>query len=183
MLSSFYKRIRHSYNNFKFIYKQKHTKNNTGYEKIVLNGVQYMDIGQNCRIGRMSKLDCIGWYADQWLSPKLTIGDNVYIGDFAAILCADSISIGDNTLIADNLLITDENHGTENNGVPYHAQPLHTKPVSIGKNVWIGANVVVLPGITVGDNAIIGAGAIVTRDIPPNAIAVGNPAKIVKYVD
>lgn len=57
------------------------------------------------------------------------------------------------------------------------------KPVHIKRNVWIGVNVTILPGVTIGENAIIGACAVVTKDVPDNAVAVGNPARVIKYLD
>ena len=65
---------------------------------------------------------------------------------------------------------------TRNQGLEY------AKPIKIGNNVWIGGNVTILGGVTIGDNAVIGAGAVVTKDIPANAIAAGNPAKVIRYI-
>ena len=58
----------------------------------------------------------------------------------------------------------------------------YAKPIKVGNNVWIGGNVVVLPGVTIGDNVVIGAGSIVTKDIPSNSVAVGNPCKVIKEI-
>lgn len=65
----------------------------------------------------------------------------------------------------------------------YDRYVITCKPVHIKKNVWIGVNVTILPGITVGENAVIGAGAVVTHDVPDNAVVVGNPARVIKYLD
>lgn len=66
---------------------------------------------------------------------------------------------------------------TRNKGLEY------ALPVTIGKNCWIGGSVVILPGVTIGDNCVIGAGSVVNKDIPPNSVAVGNPAKVKKVID
>jgi acetyltransferase-like isoleucine patch superfamily enzyme len=76
--------------------------------------------------------------------------------------------------------ITDVNHGIEH-GTPIRTQPLEDDPVKIGNDVWIGAGCSILPGVTIGNGAVIGARAVVTKDIPENAIAVGVPAKVLKY--
>ena len=112
--------------------------------------------------------------------PKLIIEDDVIIGPFFTALVADTLTIGQGTIIAQNCLITTEKHGTEINGVYFYKQPLNTKKVTVGKNCWIGQNVCILPGVNIGDNVIIGAGAVVTKDIPSNSIAAGNPAKVLK---
>lgn len=65
----------------------------------------------------------------------------------------------------------------------YDRYVITCKPVHIKKNVWIGVNVTILPGVTVGENTVIGAGAVVTHDVPDNAVVVGNPARVIKYLD
>ena len=86
------------------------------------------------------------------------------------------IIIGDNVMIAPNVILCSATHPVSPNlrekGVQYNL------PVKIGNRVWIGANSVVMPGVTIGDNSIIGAGSVVTKDIPPNVIAFGNPCKV-----
>jgi lipopolysaccharide O-acetyltransferase len=122
-------------------------------------------------------------------SPYLYIGDNVQINDYVHIGVADSVSIGDNTLIASKVFISDHNHGaySEYNQSSPNSTPicraLKSKKVSIGKNVWIGEFVCILPGVTIGDGSIIGAMSVVTKDIQANSIAVGSPAKVIKIYD
>lgn len=88
----------------------------------------------------------------------------------------NGIEIGEGTLWSYNCSFISANHSVEN--LMKHD---FSEPIQIGKNVWIGANCVILPGVTIGQNSIIGAGSIVTKNIPPNVIAVGNPCKIIKY--
>lgn len=106
------------------------------------------------------------------------IGKNVFINTCCHFQDQGGIYIHDNVLIGHNVTLATLNHGLlpEDRGTTYPA------PIIIGKNVWIGANVTVVSGVTIGENAVIGAGALVTKDIPANAVAVGVPAKIIKYI-
>ena len=88
------------------------------------------------------------------------------------------ISIGDGALIGHNVVLATLNHDQN----PANRGALHPAPIVIGRNVWIGANAVVLAGVTVGDGAIIAAGAVVTKDVPPNTVVGGVPAKIIKTI-
>lgn len=115
----------------------------------------------------------------------LFIGNNVQINDFVHISAWNKVIIGDNVLIASKVYISDVSHGEINsdnyniNLTPIE-QPLYCKKVEIDENVWIGENVCVLPGVHIGRNSIIGAGSVVTKDIPSYSIAVGIPAKVIK---
>lgn len=125
---------------------------------------------------------------DNYNNKVLIIGDNVQINDFVHIAANQSVKIGNNVLIASKVYISDINHGDygiENYdiNVKPSEQPLSSKPVEIKNNVWIGESVSVLPGVTIGEGAIIGAMACVTKNIPPYSIAVGNPAKVIKIFD
>ena len=103
------------------------------------------------------------------------------MGRNTTILCVNKVTIGDDCMFASNCFVSDENHGMDpSSGVRYEKQKLTTKPVVLGRNVWVGEKAIILPGVTVGDNAIIGAGSVVTKDVPANTIAVGNPAKVIK---
>jgi acetyltransferase-like isoleucine patch superfamily enzyme len=113
---------------------------------------------------------------------KIQIGACTYINRNTFIDAALLISIGRHSAIGPNCYITDHDHGTELE-LPPLAQPLISKPTQIGDRVWLGANVTVLKGVTIGNDAIVGAGSVVTRDIPERAIAVGAPAKVIRYRD
>lgn len=110
---------------------------------------------------------------------NITLGKNVFINSGCKFQDQGGITIGDGCLIGHNVIITTLNHLTE----PSRRHSLQPKPVKIGKNVWLGANVTIIPGVTIGDNAIIGAGSIVVKDIPANTIAVGTPCKIIKHIE
>ena len=123
-----------------------------------------------------------------WIEPdfrcefgkNITIGDNVYINFGCIILDCSEVTIGSNTLLGPNIGLYAANHSTDAteriNGGCYG------KPIHIGNNVWLGGDVKVLQGVTIGDNTIIGAGSIVTKDIPDNVIAVGNPCKVIRKI-
>lgn len=121
---------------------------------------------------------------------KLIIGKNCKIGDYVHIAAGESVKIGNNVLMGSKILISDLNHGNYSGvckesvpNIPPDKRPLHTSPVVIGNNVWLGDNVCVLPGVTIGDGCIIGANSVVTKDIPNKSIATGSPAKVIKVYD
>ena len=115
-------------------------------------------------------------------SVTLSIGENCKLGDYVHITASKSVTIGDDCLFASHIFISDTNHGdgTDNPLTPPDSRVLSTKPVSIGKCVWLGEGVAVLPGAKIGDGCIIGAHAVVKGDIPAYTVAVGAPAKPVK---
>jgi lipopolysaccharide O-acetyltransferase len=120
-------------------------------------------------------------------SKVLQIGKNVQINDFTHIVASESVVIGDNVLIASKVFISDTSHGSYKGDdfdseplMPPQKRKLFTAPVFISENVWIGDGVCVLPGVKIGKSAVIGANAVVTKDIPDYCIAVGNPAKVIK---
>jgi acetyltransferase-like isoleucine patch superfamily enzyme len=112
---------------------------------------------------------------------KIKIGRNVLIDEYTFIMAHNEIVIGENTTIAAFCFITDFKHQYSKN-LSVLEQGFDTDPVIIGKNVWIGTHCVILPGVKIGDGSVVGAGSIVTRDIPENSIAVGNPAKVIKKI-
>jgi acetyltransferase-like isoleucine patch superfamily enzyme len=111
---------------------------------------------------------------------KVALGTRVMIGDNVTFMTFASISVGENTMIASNVYITDVNHGTAK-GAVMRFQETTQKEVIIGKDVWVGTGVTILKGSIIHDGAVIGAGAVVDGEIPENAIAVGVPAKVIKY--
>jgi maltose O-acetyltransferase len=107
----------------------------------------------------------------------LRVGNNVSINAFVHIWAQGGVTIGDSTLIASHVAITSLTHATDSEK---YSDSLVSRPVEIGRNVWIGAHAVVLPGIRIGDGAIIGAGAVVNRDIAPGDIVAGVPAASIR---
>jgi acetyltransferase-like isoleucine patch superfamily enzyme len=109
---------------------------------------------------------------------KMYTGENVFIGRGTLFDIAGDITIGDGTLIAPGCFITDHNHGIKSDATIWQ-QPCIQKDVRIGTGVWLGAKVIVLPGVTIGDGAVVAAGAVVTRDVDPMTIVAGVPARLV----
>ena len=111
------------------------------------------------------------------LPKNVTIGSGVTVMNGALMMAAGGITIEDNVMIAANVQLISNNHD------PYDRQILTCKPVLIKYGAWVGAGATILPGVTVGKYAIIGANSVVNKDIPDYAVAVGSPAKVVKYLD
>ncbi len=111
---------------------------------------------------------------------NIVIGDNFYSNHNLVILDCAKVTFGDNCFIAPNCGFYTAGHPIDyvqrNSGLEF------AKPITVGNNVWIGGNVVVLPNVTIGDNTVIGAGSVVTRDIPSNVIAIGNPCKVLRDI-
>ena len=110
---------------------------------------------------------------------NIKIGKNVFINACCRFQDQGGIEIGDGSLIGHNTTIATLNHDFN----PDKRANLHPSPVKIGKNVWIGSDSTILPGVEIGDGAVIGAGSIVTKNVPANSIAVGNPARVIKQIE
>ena len=115
----------------------------------------------------------------------LVIGDNSSISAFTTIYAQYAVTIGDNCLVSSNCGISSYNHIQSSNNRRRDEDQDHkfSKSVSIGNNVWIGMNASILPGVKIGDNSIVGSGSVVTRNIPPNEIWAGNPARSIKVLE
>lgn len=108
------------------------------------------------------------------------IGDNFYANFSLTVVDDTDIFIGDNVMIAPNVVLATGTHPIDPNlRAPAHQ---YNAPIHIGNRVWIGAGAVILPGITIGDDSVIGAGSVVTRDIPAGVVAVGNPCRVLRKI-
>jgi acetyltransferase-like isoleucine patch superfamily enzyme len=117
-------------------------------------------------------------------APLLSIGDRAQLGSDIVIACMGRVEIGPDVLTADRVFIGDTYHEYRDPARPIHAQGMAPpRPVRIGAGAFLGIGSIVLPGVTIGRNACIGAGAVVTTDIPDHCLAVGNPARVVRHWD
>lgn len=133
----------------------------------------FLSVGENCYIEPPlhANFGC----------KHVKLGNNVY-ANFNLTLVDDTyISIGDNTMIGPNVTIATAGHPIlpllREKGYQFNV------PINIGRNVWIGAGVIILPGVNIGDNSVIGAGSVVTKNIPENVVAYGNPCKIIRSIN
>jgi carbonic anhydrase/acetyltransferase-like protein (isoleucine patch superfamily) len=111
---------------------------------------------------------------------KLVIGAGTYVNRYTIFDAHQLLHIGERVMIGPHCYFTDADHSTDPD-LSVQAQPMRHKPVIVEDEAWFGAHVTVLPGVRIGKGAVLGAGAVVTRDVPPMAIAVGCPAQVVRY--
>ena len=159
-------------------------KNSKVYYPVISNkrSRKLLSIGDGTEILHNSRIQC--FEQEGCPTPHIKIGDRCYLGFNLSILAGADVIIEDDVLLASNILITTETHGMDpESDVPYMSQPLTVAPVRVGSGCWLGERVVIMPGVTIGKKCIIGAGSIVTHDIPDYSIAVGSPAKVVKRYD
>lgn len=159
--------------------------------KLFLNPFKHTK-GKNARICRNSRIDVMPFN-------NFVLGDNSTIEDFCTInngvgdvligersrigmgnVLIGPVTIGNDVILAQNIVLSGLNHGYEDIHIPPHKQPVTKKKITLEDEVWIGANVVVVAGVTIGKHAIVAAGSVVTKNIPPYSVVVGNPAKIIK---
>lgn len=150
-------------------------------------GGKYIAIGRDTIINKCVSITA--QYVDGVTSNGkyiISIGDNCGIGPYSQITGINRISLGNGVRTGSSIFITDNSHGEfkyEQLIQRPNLRPLASKgEVIIGDNVWIGAKATILPGVHIGDGAIIGANAVVTHDVPQYSIAVGNPARIIKQI-
>lgn len=166
-----------------------------GAEELIINGLpvrvtggRYIRMGHRVTLGSWVRLEATYCWeiCSQTFTPQVVIGDNVVLAPFSRIGCINRVEIGDWTTTGQRVYITDHTHGNvsyEQLSLPPRHRPLYSKgPVKIGAYVHIGENSCIMPGVTIGDHSVIGAGSIVTHDIPPYTVAAGNPAKVLKTI-
>ena len=110
---------------------------------------------------------------------NISIGEKFYANHNLVILDCNKVSFGDNVFIGPNCGFYAATHPIDKD---VRKELEYSKPIKVGNDVWIGGGVTVLPGVTIGDNVVIGAGSVVTKDIPSNVVAYGNPCKVVKNI-
>jgi len=152
-----------------------------------ISGTQYIKTGSNIYINQFSRIQAISKYRDQEFKPLIMLGDNFSASDSLFISGIHKIIIGDNCMLGSNVYISDCNHGSYK-GEGQSAASLPPKDrnlvsfgaVKIGSNVWIGNNVNVIGPVVIGDGAVIGANAIIVKDVAANTMVVGRKMKVIK---
>lgn len=152
----------------KLVFAINHTMPYTEEYDALVNELFAGKIGEGSRVLPPLNLVC----ADQ-----VTIGKNVIVMGGSLMMSRGGITIDDDAMIAANVQLISNNHDLHDHAL------LVCKPVHICRNAWIGAGATILPGVTVGENAVVAAGAVVTKDVAPNTVVGGNPAKLLKTID
>ena len=154
--------------------------------RLSLDGLAFIGRGSVIQIGHSGRVSLGRW---SWLGQGtkvrchegvIAIGAKTVLGQECTISAYQSVAIGRECLIADRVMMIDFDHTAADVERPVREQGIYKRDVRIGDNVWIGYGAVILCGVTVGDNAIVGAAAVVTRDIPANAIVAGVPARVLR---
>lgn len=130
-----------------------------------------IEIGSLCSVGRLTELHPQGGF--------IRVGNNCSVNNLAVVYGAGGVTVGDDCRIANGAVIIAFNHKFADPDRPIRAQGVKALGIRIESDVWIGARALVLDGVTIGEGSVIGAGAVVTRDIPKRSVAVGNPARVV----
>ena len=110
---------------------------------------------------------------------NIRLGKRVFINAGCRFQDQGGITIGDDCLIGHNTVLATLNHALD----PARRADMHPAPVTLGRNVWLGSNVTVLPGVSIGDDAVVAAGAVVTRDVPARSVVAGSPARVIRSLD
>ncbi|MGF1684679.1 sugar O-acetyltransferase [Photobacterium minamisatsumaniensis] len=149
-------------------------------------------ISQTCPTDRKSHQELlsqiIGYSTDAWVEPpfycdygyNIKLGSNFYSNHGCVILDGAAVSIGDNCLFGPNVVIATPGHPLD--PVARARGDEYAKAITIGHDVWLGANVSVCPGVTIGDNVVVGAGSVVVKDLPSNSVCVGSPAVAIRAI-
>ncbi len=143
--------------------------------------------GRNIHLGKYAQIICASDSCVRFTTwpgknshAEIIIGDYCLIAPGVKISAAKSVRLGDNCMLAANVVISDSDwHGIYNRIRPFRC----TRSVVIENNVWLGERVIITKGVTIGENSVIGAGSVVTRDVPANSIAAGNPARVIKTIN
>ena len=154
------------------------------FKKIL--GAKYISIGDNVTIHDSVVLTAWDNYLGEKFKPDISIGDGSSIGGECHISSINKIIIGKNVLLGRKITLVDNSHGLLTKEdlklKPAGRNLVSTGPIIINSNVWMGDKVTVLAGVTIGENSIIGAHAVVTRDVPPNSVVVGIAGRVIKKI-
>ena len=155
------------------LYEYNNTRPSEGQIRTALLKNMFAEIGENCYIEPPLH--------SNWGGKHVHFGNNVYANFNLTLVDDTHIYVGDYTMMGPNVVIATAGHPI----LPELREKAYqfNIPVNIGKNCWLGAGVIVLPGVTIGDNTVIGAGSVVTKDIPANVVAVGNPCRVLREIN
>lgn len=155
------------------------------YKPLMLNGGAYIKLGDCVLIREHSRIEVLAdWNGKKAKNtPRLEIGNNVNIEERLHLICAEEIIIEDNVTISFDVYITDNVHSYQEINVHALKQTLDTKKVLIKEYAMVGAGTRIMPGVTIGKNAIVGANAVVTKAVPDYSIVAGCPAKVIRQYD
>ena len=155
------------------LYEYNATRPSEGEKRESLLKEMFAEVGEGCYIEPP--------FHSNWGGKHVHFGKNVYAN--FNLTCVDDthVYVGDYTMIGPNVILATAGHPVlpplREQGYQYNM------PVRIGRNCWLGAGVIVLPGVTIGDNTVVGAGSVVTKDLPPNVVAVGNPCRVLREIN
>ena len=154
--------------------------------RMVLDGMLFLGSRVTIQIGRRARVRFGRWV---WIGHgskirchegEVSIGDKTVLGQECTISAYQHVSIGEQCILADRVMLIDFDHNVAETERPIRVQGIYKRDTQVGSNVWIGHAAQILRGVTVGDNAIIGAGAVVTKDVPANAVVGGVPARLLR---
>jgi acetyltransferase-like isoleucine patch superfamily enzyme len=154
--------------------------------RMSLDGMLFLGGGVELQIGRQGRAHFGRWV---WIGHdtkirchegEVSIGDKTVLGQECTISAYQHVSIGEQCILADRVMLIDFDHNVAEVERPIRVQGIYKRDVRVGNNVWIGHAAQIMRGVTVGDNAIVGAGAVVTKDVPANAVVGGVPARVLR---
>lgn len=148
----------------------------THLSRVQVTWPHQIQLGRDCTV----QPDVFFNYSHYWTpGPSMIFGDRVFIGRGCEFNIRERIEVGDDCLIASGCTFVDTNHGRDSSR-SMNAQPLHSSPITLGRNVWLGAGCIVLKGVSIGEGAVIGAGSVVTKSVPAGEVWAGVPARPVR---
>jgi acetyltransferase-like isoleucine patch superfamily enzyme len=154
--------------------------------RIGLDGMLFLGPGVKIEIGKQARVRFGRW---TWIGHgtkirchegEVRIGDKTVLGQECTISAYQHVSIGEQCIVADRAMLIDFDHNVTEVEQPVRAQGIYKRDVRVGSNVWIGYGAQILRGVSIGDNAIVGASAVVTKDVPANAVVAGVPARVIR---